>query len=116
MNKFRQEALKGNGPAKKKKRADLCTCNRYPKDLPRFAHSLDKDQLQALMPRGVRVNSGRFHGRWRLCYTDVTPPGLRSATWEVYGYGGAAKRLLSEAWVRCSEREGVACPLPALVG
>lgn len=110
FHEFRMEVVRKSS-AKRSKVRPYCG-KQYPEHLPPFMAALTKDELQSLMPPNVRVTPERFHGRWRLYFTDCKPPKLRSATWDLHGYTGAARKLLAEAWLVVGPRRaGVATRL-----
>lgn len=86
---------------------------RYPKECPAFDSSLTLEVMNSLLPPGVRATQEAFHGRWRL-YWKGPPAKSRSATYELYGYGGAARRLLREACQDFEEVRGTPCPISGL--
>lgn len=86
---------------------------RYPKECPPIDGGFSLDMMNPLLPPGVMACQEAFHGRWRL-YWKGPPAKSRSATYELYGYGGAARRLLREVWLDHEEVPGTPCPFAGL--
>lgn len=111
---FRRDlsALRASIPSssrrKKPRTEETSRAKVYPKTLPAFSGRFTKEQFQALLPPGVRVTKEAFHGRWRLFWTCQRKS--RSATWDLHGFEGSIRLLLSEAWADHTSRTGMPCP------
>lgn len=108
LSSLRASVPSSSGRRKKVGAADQPKSRVYPKVLPEFSSSFTKEAFQALLPPGIRVTKEAFHGRWRLFWTGQRKS--RSATWDLHGFEGSIRMLLSEAWADHTARTGAPCP------
>ena len=85
----------------------------FPKNYPEVPSDFSAEQFMMILPPGVKAQKELFHGRWRLFWKE--PLRSRSATWQLYGFEGAVKRLAQEAWAIWEAEGGAPCPIQGLM-